>query len=67
MKEPIILWEGACAYAVRDRNGYRIIVHSSNYVRHVEVGRLPPGEGGRAERVTRRLNAYPRQAYGLLR
>lgn len=69
MREPVILWEGPCAYAVRELGGYTIRAHSSNHVTHVEAGRVLLTDGARAERVCRRLNAYPRQtreAFGLL-
>lgn len=61
------LWEGQCAYAVAVPNGYEIIVYSTNSVRHVVAGIADTVE--RAERVTGRLNKYPRQsrqACGLL-
>lgn len=67
MREPVILWEGACAYAVREGARYAIRAHSSNYVQHVAAGETD--DAARAESVCRRLNAYPRQtraAYGLL-
>lgn len=55
MKEPEILFDGACAYAVRTKEGFRIFVslgtHSS------PVGDAKTIE--QAERVCRRLNAYP--------
>jgi hypothetical protein len=65
--EPVILWEGPCAYVVRTRECYEIIVHSSNYVTHKPAGITD--DAARAERVVKGLNAYPRQtrqAYGLL-
>lgn len=67
MREPIILWEGECAYVVRESNRYEIRVFSSNSVQHVKAGETD--DGARAESVCRRLNAYPRNtraAYGLL-
>ena len=59
-REPDILFEGPCAYAVRNTaTDYEIRVFSTNCVRHVSAGRAPSAE--RAERVCSRLNAYPRQ------
>lgn len=66
MAEPVILWEGDCAYALATKAGYEVRVHSSNHVIHILAGETADRE--RAERLTRRLNAYPRQtraAYGL--
>lgn len=66
-RDPIILWEGPVAYAVKTRDVYEIIVFSTNYVEHVSLGRVD--DGARAEIICRRLNAYPRQtraAHGLL-
>ena len=57
--EPEILFEGPCAYAVKQRDGYRICVASANWVRHVEAGIA--GSAEQAERVCKRLNAYPHQ------
>ncbi len=66
--EPNILYEGPCAYAVcKARDVYDIMVYSSNSVTHVLAG-VATSEA-QAERVTRRLNAYPRQtrqAHGLM-
>ena len=65
--EPCILWEGSCAYAVREGSRYEIRVFSSNAVQHVVAGETD--DGARAESVCRRLNAYPRQTrqfHGLL-
>lgn len=65
--DQIILFEGACAYVVRTKECYEIIVHSSNYVTHKPAGITE--DAARAESVCRRLNAYPRQTrttYGLL-
>ena len=67
MREPIILWEGECAYALQTCNGYEIRMHSSNHVQHVVAGYAVDAET--AERCARRLNAYPRQtrqSHGLL-
>lgn len=61
------LYEGPCAYAVAAKAGFDVIVYSSNAVRHVTAGNVP--DAARAERLCRRLNAYPsqsRQAHGLL-
>lgn len=58
-REPVILWEGECAYAVRDGDAYEIVVFSSNRVTHVSAGTT--ADGARAESVCRRLNAYPAQ------
>lgn len=66
-REPIILWSGECAYAVRTNETYEIVVHSTNYVEHVTAGIVD--DGARAESICRRLNAYPRQTrhfHGLL-
>lgn len=63
----VILHEGPCAYAVRAKECFEIIVHSSNYVSHKPAGITD--DATRAERIRRRLNAYPRQtreAFGLL-
>lgn len=65
--EEIILWEGPCAYVIRTRECYEIIVYSSNCVTHKPAGKTD--SGARAESVCHRLNAYPRQtrhAHGLL-
>lgn len=67
MREPIILYAGACAYVLRKPGVYEIIVHSTNYVEHVLAGTV--NDGARAEQICRRLNAYPRQTrdfHGLL-
>jgi hypothetical protein len=67
MRKPTILWEGACAYAVRQGERYEIRVFSSNSVQHVKAGETD--DGARAESICRRLNAYPRQTrayFGLL-
>jgi hypothetical protein len=67
MRDPTILFGGACAYALRSKGGYEVRVYSSNGVQHVAAGEAPDAE--RAERVCRRLNAYPRQTrayHGLL-
>jgi hypothetical protein len=67
MREPVILWEGACAYVLHKGARYEIRVFSSNSVQHVVAGETE--DGARAESVCRRLNAYPRQtrqAHGLL-
>ena len=61
------LYEGPCAYAVPAKAGFDVIVYSSNAVQHVSAGTVP--DAARAERLCRRLNAYPRQsrqAHGLL-
>lgn len=66
-KESVILWEGECAYVIRTRECYEIIVFSSNHVTHKPAGITD--DGAKAESICRRLNAYPRQtrhAYGLL-
>ena len=56
-KEKLILWEGACAYTVRNGDDdYDIMIHSSNHVVHILVKNVK--EGDRAEQITRRLNAY---------
>lgn len=63
----VILFEGPCAYVVKTGECHEIIMHSSNYVTHKPAGITE--DCARAERVCRRLNAYPRQtrqAYGLL-
>ena len=62
-----ILWEGPCAYVLRTRDCYEIIVHSTNCVTHKPAGITEHAD--RAESTCRRLNAYPRQtrqAFGLL-
>ena len=67
MREPVILWEGTCAYAVLSKGAYSIRVHSSNHVEHVAAGEVR--DAAQAERLVRRLNAYPqqtRQFHGLL-
>jgi hypothetical protein len=61
-----ILWEGPCAYVLRTRECYEVIVFSTNYVTHKPAGITDDAE--RAERTCRGLNRYPRQtreAYGL--
>jgi hypothetical protein len=61
------LYEGPCAYAVPAKAGFDVIVYSSNSVQHVSAGTVP--DAARAERLCRRLNAYPRQSrqsHGLL-
>lgn len=58
-REPVILWEGECAYAVREGDAYKVVVFSTNHVQHVQAG--VTDDGARAESVCRRLNAYPRQ------
>ena len=61
------LYEGPCAYAVPANSGFDVIVYSSNAVQHIRAGTVP--DAARAERLCRRLNAYPRQsrqAHGLL-
>ena len=61
------LYEGPCAYAVPAKAGFDVIVYSSNAVQHIRAGTVP--DAARAERLCRRLNAYPRQsrrAHGLL-
>ena len=61
------LYEGPCAYAVPAKAGYDVIVYSSNAVQHIRAGTVP--DAARAERLCRRLNAYPRQSrqsHGLL-
>jgi hypothetical protein len=61
------LYEGLCAYAVPARAGFDVIVYSTNAVQHMRAGTVP--DAARAERLCRRLNAYPRQtrqAHGLL-
>lgn len=65
--EEVILWEGPCAYVVKTRECYEVIVYSTNCVSHVPAG--VTDDATRAERTCRRLNAYPRQtrqAHGLL-
>ncbi len=68
MKEPILLYEGDCAYVVRKSSDcYDIIVFSTNHVTHVLVDTV--NDGARAESICRRLNAYPRNTrrfHGLL-
>jgi hypothetical protein len=64
-REP--LFEGPCAYAVKAKRGYEVIIYSTNAVQHVSAGAVP--DVARAERLCRRLNAYPakaRQFHGLL-
>ena len=66
-RDQVILWEGPCAYVVRTGECYEILVHSSNCVTHKPAGITEHAD--RAESISRRLNAYPRQtraAYGLL-
>jgi hypothetical protein len=61
------LYEGPCAYAVPANTGFDVIVYSSNFVQHIRAGTVP--DEARAERLCRRLNAYPRQSrqsHGLL-
>ena len=65
--EEVILWEGPCAYVIRTRDCYEVIVYSTNCVRHVAAGKTDAAD--RAESTCRRLNSYPRQtrhAHGLL-
>jgi hypothetical protein len=65
--EETILWEGPCAYVIRTRECYEVIVFSTNCVNHVAAGKTD--DGARAESICRRLNAYPRQTrqfHGLL-
>lgn len=67
LKEPSILWEGLCSYAVKHGSDFDIVVYSSNSAIHTVVHTL--ADSVRAERVCRRLNAYPRQtrdSFGLL-
>lgn len=59
VKDPAILGEGPCAYAVPVADRYEIRVFSSNAVQHVAAGQVATAE--HAERLCRRLNAYPRQ------
>lgn len=64
--EPIILWEGPCAYVRQTRECYEVIIHSSNYVAHKPAGMTDDRE--KAKRVCDGLNRYPRQsreAFGL--
>lgn len=66
-REPIILWEGDCAYVERRGAEYDVVVFSTNCVTHAVVRTLR--EGDRAEQICRRLNAYPantRRSFGLL-
>lgn len=65
--EETILWEGPCAYVIKTRECFEIIVYSSNCVTHKPAGKTD--DAAQAERVCGRLNAYPRQtrqAHGLL-
>ena len=62
-----LLYEGPCAYAVPAKAGFDVIVYSTNAVQHVSAGTVP--DAVMAERLCRRLNAYPRQSrqfHGLL-
>lgn len=64
MREP--MFEGPCAYARKVRECYEIVVYSTNSITHVIAGRTE--DEASAERVCRRLNAYPHQtrdAHGL--
>ena len=67
-KEPKILFEGTCSYAVeKTPSCFHIVVFSSNNVEHVKAGEVTSAIN--AERVCKRLNAYPdntRKHYGLL-
>ena len=67
-KEPKLLFEGACAYAVeKTPSCFHIVVFSSNSVTHVKTGETK--DAGGAKRVCDRLNAYPdnaRKFQGLL-
>lgn len=65
--EETIFWEGPVAYVIKTRKCFEIIVYSSNCVTHKPAGITDDAK--KAERVCRRLNAYPRQtrqAHGLL-
>jgi hypothetical protein len=66
-KSENMLYEGACCYAVANRDGTcDVVVFSSSCVTHKTIGTLP---GDRAEILCRRMNAYPvntRRAYELL-
>ncbi len=57
--DPIILFEGPCAYVVKTGVCYRVMVHSSNYVTHKPAGITEHEE--RAKRTCDGLNRYPRQ------
>lgn len=54
-----ILWEGPCAYVIRTKDCYEVIVHSTNYVTHKPAGITEHAE--RAKKTCDGLNAYPRQ------
>ena len=56
-REP--LFEGPCAYAVKAKSGYEVIIYSTNCVEHVSAGITPNLE--LAEIRCRRANAYPAQ------
>ena len=61
MTEPEILFEGPVAYAVRRKaDVYEVMIYSTNAATHMCVG-IKHDEKS-AERVVRRLNAYPDQA-----
>ena len=55
-----ILFEGPCAYVRVSLHGYEIVVHSTNNTTHVIAGHVK--DEAKAERICRRLNAYPQQA-----
>lgn len=66
-KEPAVLFEGSCAYALATKAGYEIRVFSSNSVTHVAAGTAQ--DATKAARVCKGLNLYPRQSrafHGLL-
>lgn len=53
-----VLFEGPVAYAVQKRETFRVMVYSTNSVRHIEVGTII--NRAQAERLCARLNRYPR-------
>ncbi len=57
--DPIILFEGPCAYVVKTGACYGVMVHSSNYSTHKPAGITENEE--RAKRTCDGLNRYPRQ------
>lgn len=66
-KEPVILFEGPCAYAVQRGDSYDLRVHSTNAVTHLSAGTAASLTS--AERTCNGLNRHPeqtRRAYGLL-
>lgn len=57
--EPVIMFEGPAAYAVKVGKGFEIVVYSRNSVNHRLAGST--NDPAQAKRLCDRLNAYPRQ------